>query len=184
MNIGFNELEMMAAMFEYCMCVSGEYHKCSHRIRTSYASSSGPTEPIWGWRGQFQESGLRRTQSLFCNTVVPGTISAWKTVEHITSFGWTVLPHIPYSLNLVSSDFHLFRPINDGLHGQHFTSNYAIISTVKRGHMQWNRFLQGWHAGSCSSLVITHRIIELLRLEKTLMAKILMAVPMLKNGVL
>ena len=56
-----------------------------------------------------------------------------KRVKHIASLGWTVLPHTPYSLNLVSSDFHLFRPINDGLHGQHFTSNYAIISTVKQG---------------------------------------------------
>jgi len=29
-----------------------------------------------------------------------------KTVKHIASLGWTVLPHSPYSLDLVPSDFH------------------------------------------------------------------------------
>ena len=55
-----------------------------------------------------------------------------RTVEHITSLGWTVLPHLPYSLNLAPSDFHLFRPMKDGLHGQHFPSNNTIIATVKQ----------------------------------------------------
>ena len=55
-----------------------------------------------------------------------------KTVEHIANLGWTVLPHPPYSLDLAPSDFHLFRLIKDGLHGQHFSSNEVVIAAVKQ----------------------------------------------------
>jgi len=37
---------------------------------------------------------------------------------------------------LAPSDFHLFRPMKDGLCGQHFSSNYTIIAAVK----QWVPF--------------------------------------------
>ena len=62
--------------------------------------------------------------------------SAWphtslKTVEHIISVGWSVIPHPPYSLDSVPSDFHLFRPMKDGLCGQHFPS-YAVIRAMKQ----------------------------------------------------
>jgi hypothetical protein len=40
--------------------------------------------------------------------------------EHVAKFGWKVLPQPLYSLNLVPSDFHMFRPIKDGLCRQHF----------------------------------------------------------------
>ena len=50
-----------------------------------------------------------------------------KTMEHIVNFGWTFVPHRPYSLDLAPSDFHLFGPMKDGLCGQHFSSNDAII---------------------------------------------------------
>ena len=40
-----------------------------------------------------------------------------KTVEHTANLGWTVLPHLPYSLELVSSDFHLSGLKKDGLLG-------------------------------------------------------------------
>jgi histone-lysine N-methyltransferase SETMAR len=50
-----------------------------------------------------------------------------KTVEHIINIGWTVIPHPPYSLDLAPSDFHLFGPMKDGLRGQHFRSNDAVI---------------------------------------------------------
>ena len=55
-----------------------------------------------------------------------------KTVEHIVNLGWTVVPHPPYSLDLAPSDFHLFGPMKDGLCGQHFPSNNAIIRAVKQ----------------------------------------------------
>ena len=50
-----------------------------------------------------------------------------KTVEHVANLGWTVLPHPPYSPDLATSDFHLFGPMKDGLRGQHFRSNDAVI---------------------------------------------------------
>ena len=55
-----------------------------------------------------------------------------KTVEHIVKLGWTVLPHPSYSPDLVPSDFHLFRPMKDGLCGQHFPSNNVVIAAVKQ----------------------------------------------------
>ena len=36
-----------------------------------------------------------------------------KTVKHVASLGWTVLPHPLYSLDLVPSDFHLLQPMKD-----------------------------------------------------------------------
>ncbi|PNF17980.1 hypothetical protein B7P43_G17450 [Cryptotermes secundus] len=51
---------------------------------------------------------------------------------HIAKFGWTVLPHPPYSPNLAPSDFHLFGPMKDGLRGQHFPDNDAVIVAVRK----------------------------------------------------
>ena len=44
--------------------------------------------------------------------------SSLNTVEHTASLGWTVLPHPSYKLDLMPSDFQLFEPMKDGLHGQ------------------------------------------------------------------
>jgi len=52
-----------------------------------------------------------------------------KTVEHIVNLGWTVVPHTPYSPDLVPSDFHLLGPMKDGLRGQLFlatTPSYEL----------------------------------------------------------
>jgi len=35
-------------------------------------------------------------------------------------------------LDLATSDYHLFRPMKDGLHGQNFPTNNAIIAAVKQ----------------------------------------------------
>ena len=40
-----------------------------------------------------------------------------RTMEAITSFGWTVIPHPPYSPDLAPSDYHLFGPMKEGLWG-------------------------------------------------------------------
>ena len=53
-----------------------------------------------------------------------------KTVEHIVNLGWTVVTHPQHSLDLAPSDFHLFRPLKDGLCG-HFPSKYAVVQAVK-----------------------------------------------------
>jgi len=55
-----------------------------------------------------------------------------KTVEHIANLGWTVLPHPTYSPDLAPSDFHLLGLMKDGLHGQHFPSNDAVVRAVKQ----------------------------------------------------
>ena len=55
-----------------------------------------------------------------------------KNLEHIVNLGWNVVPHPPYSPDLAPSDFHLFGPMKDGLRGQHFPSNDAIVQAVKQ----------------------------------------------------
>jgi histone-lysine N-methyltransferase SETMAR len=52
-------------------------------------------------------------------------------MEHIAKFAWPILPHPPYSPDLVPFDFHLFRPMKDGLCGQHFPDD-AIITAVRK----------------------------------------------------
>jgi histone-lysine N-methyltransferase SETMAR len=52
-------------------------------------------------------------------------------MAHIAKFGWTVLPHPPYSPDLVLSDFHLFGPMKDGLCGQHFPDD-TVITAVRK----------------------------------------------------
>jgi len=55
-----------------------------------------------------------------------------KTMEHIANVGWTVLPHPLYSPGLALFDFHLFRPMTDGLCGQHLSSINTIIKAVEQ----------------------------------------------------
>jgi len=50
-----------------------------------------------------------------------------KTMKHIVKLGWTVVPHPPYSPDLAPSDFHLFGPVKDELHGQHIPSYNVIV---------------------------------------------------------
>ena len=75
-----------------------------------------------------------------------------KTVEHIANLGWTVLPHPPYSPDLVPSDFHVFGPMKDGLRGQHFPSSNAIVRAVK----QWATSA-GADFYKCGMQVLVHR---------------------------
>jgi len=75
-----------------------------------------------------------------------------KTVEHIANLGWTVLPHPPYSPDLAPSDFHLFGPMKDGLRGQHFPSNDAVVRAVE----QWATSA-GADYYECDMQAIVHR---------------------------
>jgi hypothetical protein len=45
---------------------------------------------------------------------------------------WTVLQQSPYSLDFMPPDFPLFGPMKDGLHGQHFPDNDAVIVDVRK----------------------------------------------------
>jgi hypothetical protein len=53
------------------------------------------------------------------------------TRETTAEFMWTVLPHPPYNPDLLPSDFHLFVPMNDGLHGRHFAEADVIVAIKK-----------------------------------------------------
>ena len=53
-------------------------------------------------------------------------------MEHNANLGWTVLAHLPYSPDVAPHEFHLFGLMKYGLHGQHFTSNDAVIAAVKQ----------------------------------------------------
>lgn len=54
------------------------------------------------------------------------------TREAINKFGWTVLPHPPYSPDLAPSDFHLFGPLKKFLRGTHFDNDEDVIRAVKK----------------------------------------------------
>jgi len=54
------------------------------------------------------------------------------TQEAITKLGRTVLPHSPYSPDLASSDFHLFKALKDALCGKRLGSDDEVIAEVKK----------------------------------------------------
>ena len=55
-----------------------------------------------------------------------------KTTECVAKFGWTVLPHPPYSPDLAPSDFYSFTPLQDGLREQRFPDKDAVIAAMKK----------------------------------------------------
>jgi len=62
-------------------------------------------------------------------------------------FGWTVLPYPQYCPDLTTFYFHLSGLMKDGLRGQHLPT----VSSLAAVEHCWCRFLQAWHADSCSS---------------------------------
>ena len=78
------------------------------------------------WRLKLPESGQRRQPSS-CNMIVPDFIPVWR-LRLIAILSYTVLPQPSYTPDLASSDFRLFRLMKNGLHGQYFSSNNAIIA--------------------------------------------------------
>ena len=81
------------------------------------------------WRLVLLESDQRRGQPFSCNTMIPGLIPIWEPWSTLSvSAG---LSHRTCSPDLVSSVFHLFGPMKDGLFGQHFPNNSVIIAAVK-----------------------------------------------------
>jgi len=55
-----------------------------------------------------------------------------RTMETIATFGWTVLPHPPYSPDLAPSDFHLFGSLKDGMRGIHFSDDESLVKAAKQ----------------------------------------------------
>ena len=56
-----------------------------------------------------------------------------RTRETIASFGWTTLPHAPYSPDSALSDYHLFGPMKEDLRGKHYASDEEVKTAV----MKW-----------------------------------------------
>ena len=54
-----------------------------------------------------------------------------RSQEAIAKFGWNVLPHPPYIPELAPSDFHLFGPLKDALHGARFEDDESMIGAVR-----------------------------------------------------
>jgi hypothetical protein len=73
-------------------------------------------------------------------------------MEHAAKFGWTVLLHPPHSLDLMPSDFRLFRVMKDGLCGHHFPDNDAITAGVRKQVTS-----DGGDFYECSMLLFTAR---------------------------
>ena len=104
------------------------------------------------WRFKVAVRPEKNTTFLLqCNNARPHI--SLKTIKHTVSLGCTVLPYPLYSLDLVPSDFHLIRPMKDGLCGQPFPCNGSCVIV---GHLYWCRLLQPQRAGSCSPLMIMY----------------------------
>lgn len=54
------------------------------------------------------------------------------TQELLKQFGWTVIPHPPYSPDLAPSDYHLFPNLKEHLGGQRFSSDEEVKEEVER----------------------------------------------------
>ena len=91
--------------------------------------NSGCCITTLSWRLEFPQSIQRKRQPFSSNTR-PHT--SLKTIEHIADLGWTVLPYPQDTLDLVPPDFHVSGMMKNGLHGQHFPGNSAVIAAVKR----------------------------------------------------
>ena len=74
--------------------------------------------------------------------------SSLRTTECLAKFGWTVLPHPPYSPDLAPSDYHLFSPLKAALRGRHFSDNDEIVREVKNwtASAGTDFYKQGMHA--------------------------------------
>ena len=53
-----------------------------------------------------------------------------QTTDLLAQFGWTVVPHPPYSSDLAPSDYHLFPKLKDHLSGEKFTSDNKVKKAV------------------------------------------------------
>jgi len=86
-----------------------------------------------------------------------------ETMEHIANLSWTVLPHTPYSSDLVPSAFCLFGPVKDGLQGHHFPSNDTVIVAAK----QWVTSMgANFYQCAFKLLFITAKMLTVVTVEK------------------
>jgi len=75
-----------------------------------------------------------------------------KTMEAITKFGWTVLPHPSYSPDLAAPNFHLFRDLKNVVCDTKFETNDDVIHIVRTWLHEQDKdwYWQGIHKRTCS----------------------------------
>ena len=56
---------------------------------------------------------------------------AARTMGTIQKLKWNILPHPPYSLDLASSDYHLFGPLKEHLGRKGFRNNEEVLQDVQ-----------------------------------------------------
>ena len=56
----------------------------------------------------------------------PGETINFSVKNYLENSGWEVLPHLPYSPDLASSDYYLFRSMQNALTGIRFTSEQGV----------------------------------------------------------
>ena len=69
---------------------------------------------------------LRHTRNVIFHMDNARPHVALATKEKLKDFGWEVLQHPPYSLDIAPSDFHLFRSLRNHLDLQRFNSTDEI----------------------------------------------------------
>ena len=57
--------------------------------------------------------------------------AAAATVETVQQMGFELLQHHPYSPDLAPSDYHIFGPLKEALHGRRFTSDAEVKEAVR-----------------------------------------------------
>ena len=78
---------------------------------------------------------LRNKSMLLLQDNAPAR-TAQVAVDIASEFGFTILPHLPYSLNMAPSDFYLFSRLKDEIRGKRFDNDKHTLNAVEK-------FLQG-----------------------------------------
>lgn len=81
-------------------------------------------------KANVQNSQRRRSHVYFQHDNARPHI-ARSTKAELLSYGWTVLPHPPYSPDLAPSDFHLFSHLQRHLDGQDFKTRDDVKKALK-----------------------------------------------------
>ena len=81
-------------------------------------------------------------------------LKAKDTMSKISEFQWNLLVHLPYSPNLASSDYYLFRNLKNDLLKKKFVSVSDVQDQVsayfKAKSKDW--FLRGFDMQSCAKV--------------------------------
>jgi hypothetical protein len=60
------------------------------------------------------------------NPQAPSCVEPWSAVETIKELFIGILPCLPYSPDIATNDYHLFRPLNVALSGIHFLTDKEV----------------------------------------------------------